>query len=197
MGKVNDGGAAFPCEQCQWCGEGAYIKQGHIWLCKKHYRFSQMRTNAKRHSKTVPSYLQLEKLYWLSDMRCAGCGEQMVWLSKENSQRVVSLQHDRSGEIRFLCRACNTRHASFKDDSFYTADPTKRKCPRCNKELPLERFSTDRSSRWKNKSVYCRRCSAAYYVEWVAQNREEYNEKRREYYHKRKADGNPIPRQSP
>ena len=180
--------------KCKWCPAKAVRKQGRIWLCKKHYRFQQMRCNAKRHGKSVPSYEELESLWTESGGRCPTCDRTFNWLSVEGTGTVVSLQHDRNGGRRLLCRSCNTRHASFSGDSFYSTDPQKRICPRCRKSLPLSSFSRDKSRRWKTLNTYCRTCRAALHATWVAKNRKKYNEKRRQYYHRRKASGNPIPR---
>ncbi len=47
-------------QACVNCQDVAHVKQGRQFLCKKHYRFQQMRSTAKRHNKTVPSYDWLE-----------------------------------------------------------------------------------------------------------------------------------------
>lgn len=180
-------------KHCSLCKIPAVIKQGHQWLCVRHYRFRQMRSCARRRGKTVPSCQELE-LMVPKNMQCPGCSRTMVWRSKEGPATVISLQHDRSGKMRMLCRSCNTRHAAFMGDSFYTHDQTKRVCPRCKQLLDWNHFSTDRTPRWKNKNTYCRQCRTEMHAAWVAKNRERENAKRRDYYHQRKACGNPIPR---
>lgn len=183
-----------PPSVCKWCDSPAHIKQGRIWLCKKHYRFQQMRSTAKRDNKTVPSYDQLESLWLECQGKCFVCRRAFNWLSVEGRATVVTLQHDRSGSMRLLCVSCNTRHAFFDGDSFYEADQSHRTCPRCEHNLPLSVFAADNYNRWNNKKTYCRACSAKYHAEYVANNRKKYNATRRAYYHRRKAAGNPIPR---
>lgn len=181
--------------QCKWCDNDAHIKQGRIWLCKKHYRFQQMRVCAKRHGKTVPEYDELEKIHQTSGGICPSCKRDFNWLSKEGAETVISLQHDRSGKHAFLCRSCNSRHDDFEGDSFYkNADSQKKKCPRCLEWKQYVWYCTDNSSRWKKKKTYCRTCSAIYHKEWLDKNKEKQNEWRRKYYHARKESGNPIPR---
>lgn len=180
--------------QCKWCDDAAYIKQGHIWLCKKHYRFQQMRAKAKRANKTVPTYEELEVLWAYTNGSCPICHRSMNWMSKEGTATVASLQHDRSGNHRIICLSCNVRHASFKDDSFYDEDPNTRVCPRCKRRLTWASFTADNHGRWNNKNTYCRDCRRAMLSAWVSKNREVYNAKRRAYYHARKESGNPIPR---
>ena len=135
-------------KKCKWCGEDVF----RLRLCKKHYRFYQMRIVAKRHGKTVPSYEALELLWNKSKGVCEGCGRAVNWLSNEGHSTVITLQHDRSGRIRLLCLSCNTRHASFEDDTFYDQDPNMKTCPCCKRSLPLDQFGTDNLKRWKNKS---------------------------------------------
>jgi hypothetical protein len=160
---MKDGGPAFPCH---WCLGEPYIKQGHIWLCKIHYRFQSMRTRAKRDKKSVPSYDMLFSMASSACMHCPGCNRSMNWLAKEGRSTVVTLQHDRDGKMRFLCLSCNTRHASMPGDSFYSFPKDKKLCPDCQQQLPLEAFATDRTSRWMNKKTYCRRCSNARWKKW-------------------------------
>jgi len=128
------------------------------------------------------------------DWHCPVCGRKVNWLSKEGSSTVITLQHDRGGRMRLLCLSCNSRHASFDGDSFYEADDSRRVCPDCKRSLPLEEFSKDNSGRWYNINTYCRECRNKRLAAWVEKNREKYNEKRREYYHRRIREGNPIPR---
>lgn len=164
-------------------------------LCKRHTRFSQMRSCARQHGKSVPSLAELEALAdSLRGFRCPGCLRKMNWMAIEGQATVVSLQHDRSGYIRLLCRSCNARHASLPGDSFYEIPTGHKFCPDCKRVLKHDSFHADRSGRWKDRSTYCRECSNARLLEWRRKNREACCERRRAYYHKRIADGNPIPR---
>ena len=180
--------------RCKWCNSEAYCRQGHIWLCKKHYRFQQMRVTAKRHNKVPPSYEWLEQTWGEIGWHCPVCKRKVNWLSKEGTCTVITLQHDRNGKMRFLCFSCNMRHASFSDDSFYTADPNRKVCTICKKSLPLDMFATDRGAGVIQKKSWCRNCANKKHNEWRIKNRERENAKRRQYYHARIASGNPIPR---
>ena len=179
--------------KCTRCDLDAVIKQGHSWLCPKHYRFGQMRVSAKRHGKAVPSLDEMGRML-PPNLVCPSCNRTMNWRQAEGASTVITLQHDRNGKLRFLCLACNTRHASVENDSFYQIPEGHKRCPRCGENKPLECFCTDNGKRWKNKKSTCKECSALYHSEWVSHNREAYNETRRRYYHARKNAGNPIPR---
>ena len=178
---------------CSTCKKTAVIKQGNQWLCEKHYRFGQMRSCAKRHGKKVPSREELDMMI-PDPFSCQVCNKPMNWRSKDGTSTVATLQHDRAGTMRIICLSCNSRHASFKDDSFYQHDQSKRSCPRCKQSLELVQFCKDESGRWKSLNTYCRTCRTEMHRQWVNRNKERENEKRREYYHRRKASGNPIPR---
>ncbi len=167
---------------CKWCSEPSHIKQGRIWLCVKHYRFSTMRSTAKRFGKIVPSYQELEVL--LSDTRglvCKDCNRQMNWLSREGQSTVVSLQHYRSGKLALVCRACNTRHAKYKADTFCELPKDSKRCPSCGEIKKLSEFKGDFSGRWANRKTYCVPCSNKKHRDWVDKNREYVNAKQREY----------------
>ncbi len=175
-----------PFQLCKWCNFLAIIKQGRIWLCEKHYRFQQMRINAKRHNKCVPGYGELEAMHSILGMVCPACKRELNWLGCNGLSTVITLQHDRSGALNFLCRACNTRHAGFEGDSFYIIDHNKeKKCFKCKKILPLSSFYKDNSGRWKNKKSSCKECSNKTYNNWRIKNREYYNAKQRENRRKR------------
>ncbi len=180
--------------KCKWCNDEAARKQGRIWLCKKHYRFQQMRCTAKRLGKSVPEYEWLEKEWSNIKGHCPICKREVNWLSREGTDTVITLQHDRSGRIRLLCLSCNVRHASFSDDSFYTTDPSKKICTLCRRELPKADFANDRGAGITKKKSWCRNCASQKQKEWRNKNRSRENEKRRAYYHARIESGHPIPR---
>lgn len=162
-------------------------------MCERHYRFGQMRNRAKADGKTVPTYEWLESNV-PNDMKCPTCRRVMNWRQFEGASTVITLQHDRNGDFNFLCLACNSRHGAMQGDSFYELPEDHKMCPRCKEVKHLDNFCTDTNGRWKNKKSICRDCSTKYHAEWVSKTREEYNEKRRKYYHARKESGNPIPR---
>ena len=107
---------------CARCDYPAARFQGRQHLCAMHYRFGQMRANAKRHGKRVPT--ETELLEMLSDINtsagpvCADCSEVMVWLGVEDQRYVVTLQHYRDGDMALVCRSCNTRHAYMPGDMY-------------------------------------------------------------------------------
>lgn len=150
---------------CKWCDQKAYALQGHIWLCSMHYRFQQMRVTAKRKGKTVPSYRELEILLGQTFpfMACSGCGKLMNWHGYQGPASVISLQHDRNGRIRFLCRSCNTRHAFCEGDNFYLLPKGYKYCSRCKSVKPLCEFHYDKYRFDKHKSC-CKECQHQYYL---------------------------------
>lgn len=162
-------------------------------MCEKHYRFAQMRSRSKRDGKLVPSYEWLDA-HTPKDMICPTCKRKMNWRQKDGASTVITIQHDRDGELNLICLSCNTRHAQMDDDSFYEFPIDHKLCPRCKVIKPFDSFCTDNGGRWKNKKSTCRECSNKYHAEWVERNRGKYNETRRKYYHERKNSGNPIPR---
>jgi len=179
--------------KCSRCNEPSCAKQGHQWLCEKHYRFRQMRGKAQQRGLAVPTYEWLEANV-PDGMICCWCKRTMNWLQRDGASTVITLQHDRSGELRLICLACNSRHARFSGDEFYSLPIDKKPCPACKQVLPLSAFCIDRSKRWQDRKSMCRQCSTDVHREWVRRNREEVNAKRRAYYHKRIREGNPIPR---
>ena len=181
---------AFPV--CKWCKKESIMKQGRIWLCVKHYRFQQMRCNAKRHGKTVPTYSELElMLSGLMDMQCQLCKQKMNWRSIDGQSTVISLQHWRSGGFGLLCRSCNTRHAFRPGDSFEYSEFEKH-CPGCSQLKPVGEFYTDKRGRWSNTKTYCKGCSDERCKAWVRANRDRYNEYQRMARTRRKANSNPV-----
>ncbi len=162
---MSDGGPAFPCK---WCSRVSVRKQGRIWLCAQHYRLQQMRVNAKRHKKEVPSYEVLEHLaHWLGNPPiCPICHRFMNWLAVDGAASVVTLQHDRSGDIRLMCLACNTKHAAMPNDTFYSLPSGHRRCPRCEQTKPFAAFSLDRSRVFPHRKTYCKECASVYHKEW-------------------------------
>jgi hypothetical protein len=164
---------------CSICGMPSHIKQGNQLLCTMHYRFAQMKSNAKRHGKSVPSRIELAKMVENSKMVCRGCSRKMNWLSKEGQSTVASLQHNRDGSMELLCRGCNTRHATFDGDSFYTLNKCFHVCRDCNQTLELNQFFKDRSRPLGIKS-YCKNCSNKRHYEWTTNNRESINQQQRQ-----------------
>ena len=176
MSTPNDGGPAFRCSRC---GGIAVRKQGHQWLCAKHYRFGQMRSRAKRDGKAVPTHEQLDAM--LGDS-CGDCGVVMNLLSRVGQRaRTASLQHYRDGSMAIVCVSCNTRHAFMPGDSYRSMPKGHKRCPKCKTEKPIGDFSADnnRSGPMKVKS-HCKTCSHDSIKQWRKDNRDHYNTSQRE-----------------
>ena len=158
----NDGGPALPCSKCE---NTSIYKQGNQWLCAKHYRIAQMRSNAKRHNKFVPEYSEIEKR--LDLLICPDCGKSMNLLSKDGKCTVATLQHYRDGSWNIVCRSCNTRHAYMPGDTYRQMDKNNKYCPKCKSIKSFSQFSVDngRSGNIKLKS-YCKSCSKEAHREW-------------------------------
>jgi len=174
---------AFP-STCKWCQSTPYMKQGRIWLCVKHYRFGQMRCNAKRHGKKVPTYSELENLlHGLYMFCCPLCSHTMKWTSKENKKRVITLQHNHNGSVQFLCRSCNTKHIHIPNDGIYELPDNQKYCSSCKEIKPYKEFYKNKQTSSGYASL-CKECMNKNNSLWRKQNRETYNEYLRKYRHR-------------
>lgn len=174
MSTKDDGGPA-----CSRCGAEAVRRQGHQWLCSRHYRFGQMRSLARRRGKAVPAHEDLDRM--LRDT-CPDCGIVMnLLMRKGEAHRTASLQHYRDGSMAIVCLSCNTRHASMPGDTYRQMPKDHKRCPQCEQVKPFADFSRDngRSGPMKLKS-WCKQCSSAAHTEWQRNNRDRYNAKQRE-----------------
>jgi hypothetical protein len=164
---------------CKWCNEMAVRRQGRIWLCKRHYRFQQMRVHAKRRGKTAPSYEELERLGDMlgTQLHCQVCYRQMNWLGAEGQDTVISLRHDAAGGHKLICRSCSTRATAMPGDSFYDLPPGMKMCHSCAEIKSLNEFTVDRT-RHLLRGAYCRECSGRRVTDWVKRRREQSIENR-------------------
>lgn len=153
---------------CAWCDAPSHIRQGRIFLCAIHYRISTMRACAKRNAKATPTRQQIEGMI-PSPFVCSCCKRPMTWLRETGTSQQATLQHDRSGEMRIICFACNTRHAQHPGDSFYAVPENHKSCPDCETVKPLEAFAVDRSRPIGRRS-YCRPCAAKRFKKWEVRN---------------------------
>lgn len=154
MTKIDGGGPAV----CSRCGLLALLRQGHQWLCAKHYRFGQMRATAKRRGKSVPTHNQIEDIIPPA-MQCPDCLRIMNWLAREDQTLVATLQHYRDGTLGIVCRSCNTRHAYAPGDSFRDAPKNHKYCPHCSQFLPDSCFYADNSRSGPRKiRSWCKAC---------------------------------------
>lgn len=169
-----------PDGQCSVCGEAAVRVQGHQKLCAKHYRFGQMRATAKRRGLYVPTHAELHMLV-RDDNRCVDCTRAMVWLGKEDSVLVATLQHYRDGTIALVCLSCNSRHASMPEDTYRDMPKDHKRCPQCAAIKPFGAFAKDNSHTGTIKlKSWCKTCSGIAHGKWQQNNREHYNAKQRE-----------------
>ncbi len=170
------------------CGEMAVSNSGPRHKCAKHYRFFLMRMVAKRDSKLVPSYEQLENMAsHLRDMKCPHCSIAMNWLSENGHATTVSLQHYRSGSMGFLCVSCNSRHSQQPADEFMSMPATHKKCPCCQNVLHLNDFyKLQNSKNFGKSSTYCRICTAKKNAQFQRDNHEKFAEYSRRYRAKKK-----------
>jgi hypothetical protein len=170
---------------CHRCGEVSARFRSGQWLCPRHYRFLSMRESAKRRQVVVPSDAQLQSILDTAGMDCPVCHRTMNWLREEGTQTVVTLQHDRDGNMRFLCMSCNCRHWAYDGDSFYEVGPDQKRCNHCGQVKPLADFCTNNANRWANKNNVCRACAAQAHQEYRA--KPEYREKFNAYMRAYKA----------
>jgi hypothetical protein len=149
---------------CKWCERPAHIKQGRILLCAMHYRISSMSSRARRDGKTAPSRAEIEAIL-PNPFICKPCGRPMNWVRDDGASTQATLQHDRNGEIRIICLACNTKHAQHPGDSYYDLPGGHKRCPDCEQILPVDAFVIDKSRPVGRKS-YCRKCSSIRHKSW-------------------------------
>lgn len=164
---------------CPRCGEPSARKVGNHWLCATHYRFWQMTQEARRRGKTVPTYEQLQTMV-PPDMACRDCGEKMHWLGADGHQRVVTLQHYRSGSMALVCKSCNTRHSHLPGDLFVDLPADHWFCNGCKQVLPLDSFGAcNGASHLVKKFTKCKKCAYAAFAAYREANLDLVNEKRR------------------
>ena len=148
-------------------------------------RFIQMRNNAKYTYGVAPSMDVLARLAEeLVDMHCPVCNIQMAWKGVWGER--VTLQHDRSGEIRLLCMNCNARHQMYEGDTFYIYWPHYANCIRCRSLMPIDAFRRNASKNNKKQSL-CATCSYVLRKAWRLKNLEYYRAWQRNYNKQKRA----------
>lgn len=169
------------CTQCAQPGVATWGKH-KTWHCAKHHRFWQMKFGARFAKKREPSLEELEALFLeVINMQCPVCECDMVWFTKEDRKRTLTLQHDASGKLRMICFRCNLRHAALPSDIFYEVQAGSKYCHYCEQILPLSDFHP------KSKYNRCRKCATARHGEWVNRNREHLKAYRKKLYDRNKA----------
>jgi len=109
-------------------------------------RIRQMRKNAAKFGKVVPSKEDMLVLFSeciQSGFKCPACSRVMNWFFKDGRSTVVTLQHDRDGTIRLLCKGCNSAHARHQGDSFYDIPKGHKLCRICKAIKLLTDFYKD------------------------------------------------------
>jgi hypothetical protein len=142
--------------RCYYCEAEAQRSDGGQALCAMHYRFRQMRGEAKRRGKVVPTWEQLTAM--AADV-CPDCGVRMNWLAVEASRTVATLQHYRDGTMALVCKSCNSRHTAMPGDSYCEMPKDHKWCGKCRLTKPFSAFSPRSGSGYHS---YCKPCSAAY-----------------------------------
>ena len=127
---------------CTQCNRPKHNGKWKPNLCARHARFTQMRDTALSRNVYVPTTQELEAIAGNDEfLSCPTCGVVMHWMVAEKRSlrpSLITLQHDRNGQIRFLCFSCNARHYDFDGDEFYLYGPHFKPCKRCRAVLPRE-----------------------------------------------------------
>jgi hypothetical protein len=141
---------------------------GTTLYCEKHYRFYRMRTDARRSSKVVPTWEQLDEmlLECLNEHGelggCPSCGQQMQWKAGADKKigPTISLQHNLDGTMCFICLSCNVGHGRSRAGDRYLEKTLVgfKYCGDCDTVRPLEQFRRDRRT-GTGFGSFCRDCS--------------------------------------
>ncbi len=156
----------YRSDKCFRCDAPSEIHNGNYSYCAYHYRHMQMRVNAKKHGKAIPTKDELtELLNAHSDMICPNCRALMHWLGRDGRKHVITLQHNHSGTFGILCHSCNSAHQFIPNDGFYSKPKGSRFCQDCKKFLPLDLFFKDSGLKGGVKT-YCKQCANVRTYEW-------------------------------
>lgn len=161
------------CRFAGGCLEIANKTRGRQKLCAKHYRFTQMRADAKYRGKAAPSIEELDAaLAAQGGLNCNDCGRGMNWFVSQGYASAVSLQHYRSGLMALVCVSCNSRHAAMPEDSFCGMPQDHKRCSACLEVKPYSAFYRSRARRGVLKLMStCSTCANIASRAWSAQNR--------------------------
>lgn len=154
------------------CGEPESRFRGNHWICIVHNRFDTMTTCARDKGKRIPTYEELSSMaatLIANDMKCWHCGQKTQWAGKRSDTHTITLQHDRSGEIRFLCKTCNARHQFFPGDTFYDVPLDHKFCPKCKRTMHASEFYPLPNGKPR---TYCKDCKNLIAVEEYRQIKE-------------------------
>lgn len=145
-------------KKCAKCEQAGFRFRGDRWLCVVHNRFDTMANIARKRGKQIPTHDEFAAMaasVMADGMKCPHCRITMEWHGDRHSA-TVSLQHDRNGEMRFMCMGCNCRHRNFPGDTFYDYPPNWRFCKLCNTAKPPTDFYNPMAS--GRPQAYCRTC---------------------------------------
>ena len=106
-----------------------------------------------------------------SGMVCPACGRKMNWRKSEGVSTIVTLQHDRAGDLRLICLGCNSRHQHYPGDSFYDLPEGKKHCPSCGKIKPLAEFYPH-PTYFLGVRTACQMCERADALEYLERKRQ-------------------------
>jgi RNase P subunit RPR2 len=146
------GRLAADASVCATCKAPAEASRGRARYCAKHFRFVAMRAFAKTRGKYQPTAAELEALI-PPGMVCVTCQRVMNWLHTDGRSTQVTLQHDRSGAIRLICSACNTKHQAMPGDLIYALPASSKFCQKCETVLPLASFHFRKRGRSAGKPL--------------------------------------------
>ncbi len=156
---------------CLKCLEPAIVTSRGKFLCLRHHRFKNMIAKATWNQKAVPTEECLERLFKKQGMICPDCGCTMLWSSKDQKDRVMSLQHYRSGEFGLVCVSCNSRHRDMPGDTYCDMPKDHKRCPDCKKVKPFTDFTVDISKTGRTKiRSRCRPCASQATIRWQRRN---------------------------
>jgi len=179
-----------PMRRCSFRGTcqspGVHPYGNKSQYCSKHRRFLQMRRAAKERGCEVPSFEWLEGEFSRTGMLCSHCGKQMVWLKADKPSAVISLQHDDSGLMRFLCLSCNSRHGPL-GDMFYSIPFGTSWCAPCGTFKPVAEFYKSKTA-IDGCSRYCKKCINWRTKKWQEDNKEHYKEYKHEWGKQKRAN---------
>lgn len=170
MSKINEGGAFVVSKPCKFCGDPAAYRLGS-WTCIPHYRYRQMRANAKRRGLRVPSFEELDKIT-PKGLICPDCGIIMNWLKSDGERTTLTLQHYRDGSLALVCKSCNCRHDHMQDDDYRDFPKDHKVCSICKQ---MKHFSEFCNTTFNGGTLgvigQCRKCRTIRHREWARENR--------------------------
>lgn len=140
-------------------------------FCVMHYRFANMQSRAYASRKYAPTMKELKGLV-PPGMICPSCDRLMVWSTGTVTSNLITLQHDRSGTIRLMCMACNSRHSRFEGDEFYNLPKDSKRCTLCKAVKPIEHFVKVKTG-WLGRGVRCLPCHNEASQRWKDLHKEE------------------------